>query len=162
MKTGFICATKRQLNYGSNVAVREHFSSSSYFRYSLAYCEKNYDQIFVLCIGANYLLHPDSAVDDVDTKIQIHDLDRPRKKKWLREISQEIKQVCPQESELYFHTNRWYGLLFEWLHKPDLLTSEPTHFVIYEPLKSMAIGKQLHFYKQQIGQLASIKNKEAK
>lgn len=159
MKTGFVAATKRQLSFGKDVAVRDHFSVSSQFRYALAYCEKHYDQTFVLCVGANELLYPDFAIGDIDTKIQINELDRGSKKKWLREIAQHIKEVCPQESELYFHTPRWYAQLFEWLHKPDLVTGEPTHFTVYEPLKSMPIGKQLHFYRQQVGQLPSNINK---
>lgn len=162
MKTGFIAATKRQLNYGPDVAVRDQFSVSSQFRYALAYCERHYDQTFVLCIGTNDLLHPDSAIGDVNTKIQIEELDRGAKKAWLRDIAQQIKEVCPQESELYFHTPRWYAQLFEWIHKPDLVTGVPTHFTIYEPVKSQSIGRQLHFYKQQVGQLPSYKNEEAK
>lgn len=162
MKVGFIAATKRQLNYGPDVAVRDQFSVSTQFRYALAYCEKNYDETFVLSIGANHLLYLDSAIGEIDTKLQLGEVDRRAKKVWLREISHEIKEVLPQEAELYFHTPRWYAQLFEWLNKPNVITGEPTHFTIYEPLKSIPIGKQLHFYKQQVGQLPSIKNEEVK
>lgn len=162
MKIGFIAATKRQLNYGPDVAVRDHFSVSTQFRYALAYCEKHYDQTYVLCIGANHLLYLDSAIGDVDTKTHLGEFDRRYKKMWLRDLAHEIKEVCPDEAELYFHTPRWYARLFEWLHKPHLITGIPTHFTIHEPLKSMPIGKQLKFYKEAVGQLPSIKNEEVK
>lgn len=160
MTTGFVTATKRQLPYKPDTMVRDHFSPSPLFRYGLAYCEAHYDQTFVLCIGTNQLLHPDSTVGDVDLERGVKDPDYRTKKNWLRDISNQIKEHCPQESELYFHTPKWYFQLFKWLNQPHLLTQEPARYTLIEAVKSMSIGKRLHFYKQEVGQLPSYKSKE--
>lgn len=157
MKTALIAATKRQLPYDPNNTVRDHFSTSLLFRYSLAYCEKNFDQVFVVCVGTEQLLHPDSLVDDMDTTKQANELAYGRKKNWLRSIANQLKEHCPQESEIHFHTPKWYFQLIKWLHKPNPITFEPSIYTVVEPLKSMPIGKRLKFYKQQVGQLPSIK-----
>lgn len=156
MKTALIAATKRQLPYDSCTSVRDHFSPSLLFRYSLAYCEKHYDQVFVLCVGTGQLLHPDTLVEGIDTQVQGHELTYRYKKDWLRSIANDLKEHCPQESEIHFHTPKWYFQLIKWLHLPNPITFEPSIYTIVEPLKSMPIGKRLHFYKQDLGSAPAI------
>lgn len=157
MKTALIAATKRQLSHDPSTKVRDHFSPSLLFRYSLAYCEENFDQVFVVCAGTEQLLHPDSLIGDIDTNKQTRELEFRSKKSWLRSIANQLKEHCPQESEIHFHTPKWHFQLIKWLHKPNPITFEPSIYTIVEPLKSMPIGKRLKFYKQQVGQLPSIK-----
>ncbi len=149
MKIGFISATKGKLK-NTDAAARDFYAVSSQFRYALSYCEQNYEETYILSIGSLHLIHPDSDLVGIDTDLQY--LSKWDKKHWIRSISNEMREFFPLGTELYFHTSNWYNLLFQWL-EPD--------YPIHKPLKGLSIGKQLQYYKQQVGQLPSVKNEEA-
>jgi len=149
-RIGFIATTRLHLN-NNDAAARDFFAVSPLFRYSLAYCERKYDEVYILSRGSFHLIHPDNSVSDLD--VQEEYLSKLEKKNWVRRISNEMREFFPVGTELYFHTSNWHNLLFKWL-KPD--------YLIFKPMKGKAIGKQLQFYKSQVGQLPSIKNKETK
>jgi len=155
MKVGFIAATKRHLNYKNEVAARDYYSVSTLPRYILAYCEKNYDQTFIVSFGSPVFLTPDDGVLNVDQDVE--QLSRRDKKAWARGISSSIEDFVPLESDVYIHLPNSYNMLKNWW-----TMFYKSNFNIYLPVKGMSIGKQIAFYKADVGQLPSIKNEEAK
>lgn len=155
MKVGFIAATKRHLNYKNEVAARDYYSVSTLFRYGLAYCEKNYDQTFIVSFGSPVFLTPDDGVLDVDEAVE--QLSRRDKKAWARNISSSIEDFVPNGSDVYLHLPNSYNMLRDWW-----TLFYKNNFNIHLPMKGMSIGKQIAFYKSDVGQLPSIKNEEAR
>jgi hypothetical protein len=166
MKIGFIAASRRHLNYQEDVAARDFYSVSPLFRYSLAYCEANYDQTYILTFGSPKILTPDDGVLLVDTRVD--QLSKAEKKEWSRMLSESLKQLAPEDSEIYVHLPKSYKMIYEWwkvFYSVD--TKLPTsmkmaNHKIFLPMAGMSIGQQLHFYKSSMGQLPSVQNEEVK
>lgn len=166
MKIGFIAATRRHLNYQEDVAARDFYSVSPLFRYSLAYCEANYDQTYILSFGSPKILTPDDGVLLVDTRIG--QLSKAEKKEWARTLSDSLKELAPQDSEIYVHLPKSYKMIYGWWQAFYSADAEMPKFMkmgnhkIFLPMQGMSIGQQLHFYKSKVGQLPSVQNEEAK
>lgn len=163
MTTGFVSVGKKYLEnvIPQDVAVRDFYAVARHFRYGLAYSEKKYDQTFVLTAGHTWLLDPNSAVPDgIILDIEGKNLSTDDQHNWFVSIADQIRQYCPPESQLYFHTGAWYSQLFTHLSQPDPLNGSPTCYSLHTPMRDLHLpnGKQLAFYKSEVGQLPSVKN----
>lgn len=162
MKTGILSVGRRHLEIEpTDVAVRDYFGVSQLFRYALAFCEQQYDQVLILAPGHDWVLHPDIAVpENFNANLRGQDLDTGEQHKWLSSIANQIREYCPPESELFFHTGKWFDQLFTYLSQPDPLSGNPTCYTFHTPMREqhLRIGKQLAFYKSIVGQLPSVKN----
>lgn len=162
MTTGFVSVGRRHLEIDpTDVAVRDYFGVSQLFRYSLAFSEKAYDQTLILVPGHDWVLHPDIAVpDDLNPNLRGQDLNLQDQTQWFSSIADQIREYCPAESELFFHSGKWFDQLFTHLSQPDPISGSPTCFTFHTPMRDQhfRIGKQLAFYKSVVGQLPSVKN----
>lgn len=162
MTTGFVSVGKRHLDINpADTAVRDYFSVSQLFRYALAYSEHQYDQTLILAPGHDWIIHPDIAVPEgVDSLIRGKDLSIDEQRNWFTSIANQIREYCPPESQLFFHTGVWYDQLFTYLSQPDPITGNPTCYSFHTPMREqhLKIGKQLAFYQSVVGQLPSMKN----
>lgn len=162
MTTGFVSVGRRHLDINPiDTAIRDYFSVSPLFRYALAFCEQQYDQTLILAPDHDWILHPDIAVpENLDAGVRGKDLSSEDQKHWFSNISKQIREYCPPESQLFFHTGIWYDQLFTHLSQPDPTTGNPTCYSFHTPMRDqhMTIGKQLAFYMSQVGKLASVKN----
>jgi len=143
MQVGLIAITKRHREVDpSLVSIRDFFQPSPLFRYSVAFCEQYYDEVFVLAKGSRKILHLDNDVSDIDFRMD--DMDGREKKKWLREVSNYFRQYAHLGAEVNIFAPSWYRRLADWL-EPD--------YECQFPMREMSIGKQLHFLKQSVGEI---------
>ena len=134
MKIGLISDTSRHMN-GKTLAGMI-FDNSPLFRYSSAYCEKEYDQVYIL--SAKYgLISPKDTIESYD-----EDVNTKRKKafeRWLFDTTEQIRKAFPIGTELYFHTGRRYR---------QLISQLEDEYTCFEPMKGLAIGQQMQKYKE--------------
>lgn len=134
MKIGLISDTSRHLNGKTLAGIV--FANSPWFRYSLQYCEKEYDQIYILSAKYGLISHKD-IIESYD-----EDINAKGKKdfeKWQLDTIQQIREKCPINSELYFHT----GLRYR-----KLILQLEGDYKCFEPMKGLALGQQMHEYKE--------------
>ena len=90
-----------------------------------------------LVISAEHgLLELDTILDPYDQSLA--NIQRKDFKEWLEMVSQQIKEIIPTNSSLYFHTGKRFRRLIDYL--PEYSCQEPT--------KGMDIGKQLKYFKE--------------
>jgi len=137
MKVGLIRDTSRHLNGKTLAGIV--FLNSPLFRYSLKYCEKECDQVYIL--SAKYgLISPKDTIETYD-----EDINAKRKKDflaWLDNTAKQIREKIPTGTELHFHTGRRYRQLI------PLLEAD---YPCFEPMKGLALGQKLQKYKELLG-----------
>ena len=134
MKIGLISDTSRHLN-GKTLAGMI-FANSPWFRYSFAYCEKEYDQFYILSAKYGLISHKDiieSYDEDINSK------GKKDFQKWLTDTTEQIRKAFPVGTELYFHTGRRYRKLIHQLND---------EYKCFVPMKGLAIGQQMQKYKE--------------
>lgn len=139
MKIGLITSTARyKKSKYEQIKVREFYSPSPLFRGQLAYCEKRYDQTFVLSalhkiIGVNSFIEPhDQSLESLP--LFEYEL-------WKTEVLQAIYDIFPTGTEFYFLVGRKSRQIMK-----NLINKG---YPCFTPVKGLSIGHQLKLYKQE-------------
>lgn len=136
MKVALIAGSSRKLN--EKASVERLYGKSPLFRWTLAYCKRNYDAIYVLSPKYGLL----ALTDEVEPyEEDLQNKQRLAFKEWLNSVVEQIKKVIPEGSELFFHAGKRHRKLISLLEE----------YQCHEPMKSLAIGKQMKWYKEQLG-----------
>ncbi len=136
MKVALIAGSSRKLN--EKASVERLYGKSPLFRWALEYCKKNYDAIYVLSPKYGLLALTDEAEPYEES---LANKQRLAFKEWLNSVVEQIKKVIPEGSELYFHAGNRHRKLIPLLNEG---------YQCHEPMKGLAIGKQMKWYKEQL------------
>lgn len=137
MIVGLVSGASRKLNEKAPAGLL--YSKSPLFRYSLEYCKRNYEAVYIL--SPKYGLLPITEIVDTYEE-SLANIQRLAFKEWLAKVVNQIKEVIPTGSELFFYAGKRYRKLI------PLLQSE---YVCHEPTKGLGIGKQLKWLRHQLG-----------
>jgi hypothetical protein len=137
MKVGLIAGTSRKMS--EECEAEKLYSKSPLFRYALEFSKRNYDSVYVL--SPKYGLLPLTTIV-APYEESLHNKQRQYFKEWLEQVVKQIKETIPQGTELFFHTGNRHRKLI------PLLQGE---YICHEPTKGMGIGRQLKWYKEQLG-----------
>lgn len=136
MKVALIAGSSRKLN--EKASVERLYGKSPLFRWTLAYCKRNYDAIYVLSPKYGLL----ALTDEIEPyEEDLQNKQRLAFKEWLNSVVEQIKKVIPEGSELFFHAGKRHRKLIPFLEE----------YICHEPMKGLAIGKQMKWYKEQLG-----------
>jgi|SRR5581483_6795332 len=138
LTVGLIACTKKKLAASGEVPARTLYSASALFRAALAYCERAYDQVFVL--SARYgLVELDQPLRTYDESLAT----APAlvRRVWAVRVYDEIKRRDLLDAHFSFHAGVNYR---------EPLIRSLMHTDV--PLAGLGIGQQLSWYKRTANQ----------
>lgn len=110
---------------------------SDLFKKSFAYTSRNFDRVFIL--SAKYgLLNPDDLIESYNSTL--NRFPEAKKKRWAAWVRSQLqKRINPDDTIYWFAGNNYRKYLKSMLPNDQ-----------HEPLKGLAIGKQLAWYKKHL------------
>lgn len=136
MKIALISGTSRK--FDKPMPAGELYKKSPLFRYGIEFCQRQYNQVFVL--SPKYGLLPvDKEIEPYD--LALANIQRRAFKEWIEKVVEQIKQTILEGSELYVHAGKRFRKLIPYLKD----------YQCHEPMANMGIGRQLKWYRKQLG-----------
>lgn len=112
------------------------FAKSPLYRYTMGYCRKNFDEVFILS-AKYFLIRPTDVIHSYDEDIDTFSEDSLTA--WQTYTIQLICDWIPKKSSLYFFAGKSYRTLIDQIKR---------EYNCISPTEHMRIGKQLKYFGQ--------------
>lgn len=131
-----IVATSNRHKYVTT-SVREMYTSPI-FKYAVKLSERQYDQTFVLSASKG-LIKLDDTTSPNDCN-DLRDVLGDKYRVWLEETADQIKEMLPSGTELFFYAGTRYREVISLLED----------YECHSPLEGLSIGQQMKWLKERV------------
>ena len=132
---GLVSCTKSKA--GHAMPAKNLYLPSSLFRKARAYCERTYDDWYILS-AKHGVLHPESVVEPYDVTLNNMSIDIRRE--WGKQVWSGLRTLLP--CVFYFHTGaRYRDTVIPYFRE--------SRVQFYIPLEGLRVGEQMSWYDRQ-------------